>query len=116
MKTIRSTFILVMLLGAAGLASAQVNMPNPQLPGGSMETAVRLIASNDLMVDRQIKRWLRTHYPDWDADPHEYMQFGDERYAVVYIRSSNSPGRRVYFRVKSSMAENDDDRGIGFPQ
>jgi hypothetical protein len=109
MKTIQKTFVLGILLGAAGIAQAQVNLPNPQAPGGSLESAVRIIAANDIMVDRSIKRWLRTHYPDWDAEQHEYMMFGNERYAVVYITSRNNPGRRVYFRVKSSMAETDDD-------
>ena len=56
-------------------------------------------ATNDLMVDRQIKRWLKTHYPGWDAEPHEFQELGIERYAVVYITSTNNPGRRVYFRV-----------------
>ena len=111
MKTLRNALVLVTLLGAGGAAYAQINMPNPGAPGGSPDTAVRIIATSDLMVDRYIKRWLRTHYPGWDADPHEYMEIGMERYAVVYITSSNNPGRRVYFRVKSSMSETDDDRG-----
>jgi hypothetical protein len=100
MKYIRNALVTATLL-AAGTAVAQVNIPNPQTPGNSMESAVRVIATNDFMVDRFIKRWLRTHYPNWQADPHEYMEFGDERYAVVYISSSGNPSRRVYFRVKS---------------
>jgi hypothetical protein len=109
MKAIRMTFVLGTLLGVAGIAQAQVNLPSPLEPGGSLDSAVRIIATNDMMVDRYIKRWLRTHYPGWDADPHEYMMYGNERYAVVYITSANNPGRRVYFRVKGSPAENDDD-------
>lgn len=109
MKAILKTFVLGTLLGAAGSVHAQVNLPNPQEPGASLDSAVRIIAANDMMVERHIKRWLRTHYPDWDADPHEYMMFGDERYAVVYITSKNHPGRRVYFRVKSNTSENDND-------
>ncbi len=73
-------------------------MPNPTAPGGSIESAVRIVAPNDIMVDRFIARWLRTHYPGWDADPHEIRELGNERYAVVYITSPNNPGRRVYFR------------------
>jgi hypothetical protein len=109
MKAIQMAFVLGTLLGVAGIAHAQVNLPNPQEPGGSLDSAVRIIATSDLMVDRHIRRWLRTHYPGWDADPYEYMMYGDERYAVVYITSKNNPGRRVYFRVKGSSAENDND-------
>jgi hypothetical protein len=109
MKTIRTVFVAATLL-VAGAAVAQINMPNPNAPGNSMESAVRVIATNDFMVDRFIKRWLRTHYPNWHADPHEYMEFGDERYAVVYITSPDNPGRRVYFRVQSRPGENVDDR------
>ena len=65
----------------------------------SPDTAVRLVVTNDLMVDRFIKRWLHQHYPGWDADPHEFTEIGTERYAVVYITvGRTSAGRRVYFR------------------
>ena len=60
-----------------------------------------------LMVDRFINRWLRRYYPDWNHDPHEMMDIGMERYAVVYISSPNNPGRRIYFRVQSRMNEDD---------
>lgn len=112
---IRKVFVLCMWLGAAGSAIAQVNIPNPMEPGNSIDSAVRLIAPNDIMLERSIKRWLRVHYPNWNADPHEFMMVGDERYAVVYITSANSPGRRIYFRVKRNPGEADDDAGFGFP-
>jgi len=54
------------------------------------------------------------HYPGWDADPHEFQDLGDERYAIVYIKSANNPGRRVYFRVQKHQNE-DMDTGTGFP-
>lgn len=111
MKTVVS-LLAVILLGAAGAATAQVNLPNPQAPGASPDTAVRITATNEMMVDRFIKRWLRQHYPGWDADPHEFQEIGLERYAVVYITSPNNPGRRVYFRVYKSQAEENRD---GFP-
>lgn len=112
MKTFR--VVLVTLLGAAssglwGIASAQVNLPAPDLPGSSPGYAVRVVATNDLMVDRFVQRWLRTHYPGWDADPIEYQEIGMERYAVVYITSANNPGRRVYFRVQSRLNDPTDD-------
>jgi len=66
------------------------------------------------MVDRFVQRWIRTHYPGWDADPIEYQDIGTERYAVVYITSSNNPGRRVYFRVQSRLNDPTDD-GAPFP-
>jgi hypothetical protein len=109
MNYIRSALVTATLL-VAGAAIAQINMPNPQAPGNSMESAVRVIATNEFMIERFIKRWLRTHYPNWDADPHEYMEFGDERYAVVFIRSSENPSRRVYFRIQSRPGEDVDDR------
>jgi hypothetical protein len=112
MKSIRS-FVAASLLGAAMLAGAQVNLPNPNTPGGSMNTAVRIVATNDLMIDRVIARWLRTHYPGWDPDPHEFQEIGHERYAVVYITHSDHPGRRVYFRIQKSYAEPDE--GPAFP-
>ena len=105
---------IVSLLGAAGVASAQVNLPAPDLPGSSPGNAVRILATNDLMVDRYIQRWIRTHYPGWDSDPVEYQELGPERYAVVYITSANNPGRRVYFRIQSRMNDPDDD-GPRFP-
>lgn len=101
-------FAAIGLLGI-GIAQAQLNIPNPTVPGGSMDTAVRLVVTSDLMVDRQIKRWLRTHYKEWDADPHEFTNFGDERYAVVYISHKDHPGRRVYFRLLQSHADPDND-------
>jgi hypothetical protein len=111
-RAVRAT--VVTLLGAASLffwngASAQIDLPSPDLPGSSPGTAVRIVAANDLMVDRLIQRWLHTHYPGWDADPVEYQDIGTEHYAVVYITSPNNPGRRVYFRVASRMNDPDDD-------
>ena len=76
MKTLNS-LVAITLLGAASVAGAQVNIPNPQLPGGSYESAVRLVVTNEMMLDRQIKRWLHTHYPGWDADPHEFQDLGE---------------------------------------
>lgn len=108
MKTAK-LLVTVTLLGLSAIAGAQINMPNPGAPGGSYDTAIRLVATNDMMLDRQITRWLRSHYPGWDAEPHEFQELGTERYAVVYIRSPNNPGRRVYFRVQRSQAEGNDD-------
>ena len=105
-------FVAITLLGFASIAGAQVNIPNPSAPGNSPDSAVRLVATSDLMVDRFIARWLRTHYPGWSADPHEFMEIGFERYAVVYISSPDNPGRRIYFRVMKN--QNEDDMA-GFP-
>jgi hypothetical protein len=112
MKTI-TCLVAVTLLGAAGMAGAQVNMPNPAAPGGSFQSAVRVVATSELMIDRFITRWLRAHYPGWNADPHEFQDLGNERYAVVYIQHPEHPGRRVYFRVLQSQA--DPDAGGDFP-
>ena len=106
--------VIVALLGTAGIAAAQINMPAPGTPGSSPDYAVRIVATNDLMVNRYVQRWIRTHYPGWDADPIEYQEIGPERYAVVYITSPNNPGRRVYFRIASRMNDPDDD-GAPFP-
>jgi hypothetical protein len=106
-------FVAITLLGV-GIAQAQINMPNPTAPGASMDSAVRIVSSSDIMVERFIARWLRTHYPGWDADPHEYTEFAEERYAVVYITHRDHPGRRVYFRVLQSHAD-PDNQGNGFP-
>jgi hypothetical protein len=95
------------LLGLSTLAIGQINMPTPGAPGSSPDTAVRLVVTNDLMVDRQISRWLRQHYPGWTADPHEFTEIGTERYAVVYISAPNQGGRRVYFRVMRNQNEDD---------
>jgi hypothetical protein len=95
------------LLGLGSFAVGQINMPNPGAPGSSPDTAVRLVSTSDLMVDRQISRWLRQHYPGWTADPHEFMSIGTERYAVVYITAPNQGGRRVYFRVMKNQNEDD---------
>jgi hypothetical protein len=97
----------ILLLGVAAAAGAQVNLPNPNAPGGSFNTAVRVVATSELMIERFINRWIRTHYPGWNADPHEFQQMGDERYAVVYITHPDNPGRRVYFRVVQSHADPD---------
>src|SRR5688572_9354982 len=108
MKSIR-TLVAAMLLGLASVAVAQIDMPNPNAPGGSMNTAVRIVATSDFMIDRFIARWLRTHYPGWNADPHEFQDMGPERYAVVYIKHADHPGRRVYFRVLQSQSDPDND-------
>ncbi|HTU66483.1 MAG TPA: hypothetical protein VMF52_11080, partial [Steroidobacteraceae bacterium] len=59
----------------------------------------------------QISRWLRTHYPGWDADPIQFMELGDERYAVVFISSTQNPSRRVYFRIQNRQFDPTDDDG-----
>jgi hypothetical protein len=112
MKAI-SRLAAVALLGAT-LAQAQIQMPNPGAPGGSFESAVRIVATSDLMIDRFISRWLRTHYPGWDADPHQFQDIGDERYAVVYITHKDHPGRRVYFRLLQSQSD-PDNQSPNFP-
>jgi hypothetical protein len=112
MNTLKS-LVAIILLGLAPGAFAQVNIPNPQAPGNSPDSAVRLVATSDLMVDRFISRWIRTHYPGWNADPHEFTDIGFERYAVVYITSPNNPGRRVYFRV---MKHQNEDETAGFTE
>ena len=106
MKTYR-ILVALTLLGAAPFTFAQVNIPNPQAPGNSPESAVRLVVTSDLMVDHYITRWIRSHYPGWDAEPHEITQIGTERYAVVYITSPNNPGRRIYFRLMRNQNEDD---------
>jgi len=111
MKAIR-ILTAITLLGGAAQATAQVNLPNPQAPGNSPDSAVRIVATNELMVDRFISRWLRQHYPGWTADPHEFMDIGFERYAVVYISAPNNPGRRIYFRV---MKDQNEDERSPFP-
>lgn len=107
MTTIRC-LALAAWLGFATAATAQINMPDPGAPGGSFNTAVRIVATSDLMIDRQIERWLRKHYPGWDAQPHQYQEIGGDRFAVVYITHPENPGRRVYFRVLSSHTDPDD--------
>ncbi|MEO8018929.1 MAG: hypothetical protein ABI769_14030 [Pseudomonadota bacterium] len=114
MKTIQ-ILVAVTLLGAASVASAQINMPNPGAPGGSYDTAIRIVVTNDFMVERYISRWLRTHYPGWNSEPHELQEIGNEKYAIVYITAANNPGRRVYFRVLGSQREGNDDGGASFP-
>jgi hypothetical protein len=111
--TVLGSLAAVTLLGV-GTASAQISLPNPQAPGGSLDSAVRIVVTSDLMVDRQIARWLRTHYNGWDADPHEFQVIGDERYAVVYITHKDHPGRRVYFRILRSHAD-PESQGPDFP-
>jgi hypothetical protein len=108
-----TTLLAITLLGSASLAHSQVNIPNPTAPGMSRESAVRVVAASDIMVDRFIKRWLQQHYPGWDAEPYDISEIGAERYAVVYITSSNNPGRRVYFRITSNYT---DDGDSGFPR
>lgn len=116
MKTLYQAIarVVALTLLGVGLAQAQVSMPDPTAPGASMDSAIRLVTTNDLMLERQISRWLSKHYPGWDADPHEFQDFGDERYAVVYIRHKDHPGRRVYFRILTSHAD-PDARPEGFP-
>lgn len=110
MKKILS-LLAVALLGA-GAARAQVDIPDPSAPGNSPNSAVRLVAASDLMVDRMIKRWLRAHYPDWHADPHQFQEIGFERYAVVYLTAPEKSGRRIYFRIKNRINDDDDDHGF----
>lgn len=102
-----ASFAAAILLGVSTLTVAQVNLPNPQAPGMSPASAVELLAPSDLMVDRYIKRWLQTHYPGWTAEPHQFMEIGTERYAVVYISSATETSRRIYFRVKKNPMEDD---------
>jgi hypothetical protein len=118
MKTFRNALIVCTLLGAAGAATAQINLPTPNVPGASPETAVRIIGTSEIMIDRYIRRWLRTHYPNWDAEPHEMTEIGMRRYAVVYISpppNSNASRQRVYFRLASSRVD-DEDGEFPFPE
>ena len=107
-----TTLTAIALLGATTPALSQVNIPNPQAPGNSPESAVRLVVTSEVMVDRAITRWLRQHYPGWDADPHEITEIGMERYAIVRISSPNNDNRRIYFRLLRHQNEEDS----GFPQ
>jgi hypothetical protein len=102
------SLLAVTLLGAASIASAQLKMPHPTQPGMSMESAVRLLITNDLMIDRSINRWLRRNYPGWDAQPYDIREFGDERCAVVNISTQNEPDRKIYFRIMQHQKEEDD--------
>ena len=104
----------VSLLVVSGAVCAQIEMPNPGAPGGSFDTAVRLVVTSDLMLDRQISRWLRTHYAGWDAEPHQIQEMGEDRYAVVYISHKDHPSRRVYFRLFRSQAY-PENHGGAFP-
>lgn len=103
--------VTLALLGAAPVAGAQINLPNPQSPGMSPESAVRLMATSEVMLDRSIRRWLQQHYPDWNADPYDIREVGFERYAIVRISAPNNSTRQVYFRLARNQAENND----GFP-
>ena len=107
-----ASLVAIVLSGAAAVAVAQVNMPNPGAPGMSPDTAVRLVVTSDIMLDRSIKRWLYQHYRGWDSEPHTFMELGSERYAVVYISAPNQSGRRVYFRVMKNPMEDDQPGGI----
>jgi hypothetical protein len=112
MKYIR-VLAVITLLGVTGAAIAQVNIPNPHAEGNSHVSAVRIVATSEFMVERTINRWIRSHYPGWSAQPHEFQDLGDERYAVVYMTHPDNPGRRVYFRIVKSFADPDD--GPAFP-
>jgi hypothetical protein len=111
MKTF-SSLIAVTLLGLSAAAGAQIKMPDPMAPGGSYETAVRLVVTNDMMVERSITRWMRTHYPGWNYEPHELQEIANERYAIVYATSPNNPGRRVYFRIFGSQRDSNQEGGF----
>jgi hypothetical protein len=114
MKTLKNSLILCGLLGLASLASGQISMPDPTIPGGSINSAVRIVATSEIMIDRFIRRWLRTHYPGWDADQYDLQEMGPERYAVVNISAANQPNRKVYFRIIEN--QNDPEaRESGFP-
>jgi hypothetical protein len=115
MNALKNSLIACGLLGIASLASAQVNLPDPTLPGSSMNNAVRIVATSELMIDRFIKRWLRTHYPGWDADQIDLQDMGDERFAVVNISTANQPSRRVYFRLVQNPQDPDAREGGVFP-
>ena len=80
--------VVITLLGFASVAGAQINMPSPGAPGTSPETAVRLVSTSDLMVDRQIKRWLKAHYPGWMP-----IRTNSRRSASNGMPSSTSPRR-----------------------
>ena len=105
--------VAITLLGVSSAAMAQVNAPDPSAPGMSPGTAVKIHSTSDLTVDRVIRSWLRSHYPGWQAEPHEFTDIGFEHYAVVYITSPNAPGRRVYFRLLGSP--NEEQTGAGYP-
>jgi hypothetical protein len=112
MNKLRVAIIAGLLFTAT--VSAQVNLPQPGLPGSSPDTAVRIVGT-ELMADRFINRWIRTHYPGWNADPIEYTDIGFQRYAVVMIKSQNNPSRRVYFRIQSRQNDPTDDDDPSFP-
>ena len=74
MKTFRNAIIFGTLLGAAGAASAQINMPAPGSPGSSPDYAVRINVTSELMVDRFITRWLRAGLVRRGKDPNLFGQ------------------------------------------
>jgi hypothetical protein len=99
---------------AASAAFAQINLPNPQLPGSTPHNPVRLVSTSDLMVDSAVRRWLNQHYPGWTADALEFREIGFARFAVVNISAPNQADRQVYFKLATQ--QNDDDAQDGFPR
>jgi hypothetical protein len=96
---ILNSLVAITLLGAASVAGAQINIPNPQLPGGSFESACtpRGHQRNDARPPDQT---VVTHaLPRLGRDPHEFQDLGEERYAIVYITSPTTPAARVFPRA-----------------
>lgn len=108
MKTIKSGLILCTLLGAMHV-HAQVNLPTPGQPGSTPNNAVKIISTSELMVDRDIERWLRRNCKGCSWTRPEYQEIGDTRYAVVDVTSQNDQQRRMYFRISSRQIDQGDD-------
>ena len=112
MKTLRTALILRALLG---LPAPQARRSTFRTPAARATRPTARCASwppTNSWSTASSSAGCATHYPCWNAEPHEFMDIGMERYAVVYISSANTPGRRIYFRVQSRMAEDDE---AGFP-
>ncbi len=101
--------VLLLVLFGATSAPAQINMPPPGSPGSSPDTAIRLNATSELMVDSMIRRWMRANYRGWSYSSPEMMEVGDRRYAVVTASSAGQGSRRVYFYVTSRVGADPDE-------
>ena len=75
--------LMTVVVGITSLVRMPVDLfPEIKIPV-VVVTAVRLVATSEIMIERSIKRWLRSHYPGWDADPYEIQDMAGERLVCI---------------------------------
>jgi hypothetical protein len=102
MKMLTATLIACALLAGCATESAPggTNRTHPRAGDGTTpETAVRIRTFSDIELNREIARWLRRNYPQFNVMDQEIVELRGNTYHVVSIAGAGQSTKRIYFDI-----------------